>query len=148
MDEQSVNKGKCLLAYLRQHALDDYGSVIMTDAIHDVLDIHYPAYGTKAVFDALAMIELNAIGYVRKVLIGEGKYLAKLGSGYRICLPSENAYQVSRYHAMADRKLSLALKLLKNTPAGDVVQDRQQTETRLMMKRESVRGRSVLGAVA
>jgi hypothetical protein len=147
-NEPTIHRGKCLLEYLREHGLDDYGSVIPLSRAHEVLDIQYPAWGSRAIFDALEMVELNAIGYVRDVLLGEGKYLAKTRAGYRVLLPSENAAQVDRYHAMADRKLARALKLVKNTPVGGALPDRQQTETRLMMKRESVRGRSVFGAVS
>ena len=147
MDEKTIHRGKCLLAYLRQSGQDDFGSVIYWHEVCRVLDLEYPEKASKAVFDALEMIELNAVGYVREVLLKEGKYLGKSCSGYRILLPNENASQVARYRSSADRKLSRALKLVRNTPRGDAMPDRDHTEARLAMKRDAVRDRSVFGAV-
>lgn len=127
-----------LLSALGERGLLEFGSVIETSVVHDVLGITVPAVASKAVYDRLAMIELSAIDYCRNVLLGQGKYLMGTPSGYRILLPSENKVQIDSYMSSADKKLSRALKLSRNSPqaAGD---DRCQTEARILMKREGAR---------
>jgi len=127
-----------LLAGLEERGLLEYGSVIETSIVHELLEIDMPKYAEKAVYDRLAMIELAAIDYCRNVLLGRGKYLAGTSSGYRVLLPSENKVQIDSYMGSADRKLSRALKLSRNSPRSADVQP-DQTETRIHMKRSGLR---------
>ena len=97
--------------------------------------------GTRAQFDAISLLELAAIDYCRNHLLDGGKYLAGTDAGYRILLPSENQRQVELYMASADKKLSRALKLSKNSPAlADIKHD--QVEARIHMKRQHTRHRA------
>ena len=127
-----------LLDELTAQGLTEYGSIIETSLVHSALGIVQPHTASKAVFDRLAMIELAAIDYCRNVLLGQGKYLQGTPSGYRVLLPSENKVQIDAYMGSADRKLSRALKLSRNTP-GQIDAKTDQTEARIMMKRSGAR---------
>jgi len=121
-----------LLEVLTDRGLTEYGSVIEASMVHEALGIEHPQVATKAVFDRLAMQELAAIDYCRGVLISHGKYLQGTATGYRVLLPSENKGQVDAYMGSADRKLSRALQLSRNTPGDAISHD--QTEARIVMK--------------
>ena len=122
-----------LYDYLKAEGLLEYGSVIPSSLVHDLLGLEVPAIGTKAQFDRLSLIELAAMDYVRNMLLNSGKYLTGTPSGYRILLPSENAAQVEQYISSADKKLNRALKLCRNTPrSADEMPD--QIEARILMK--------------
>lgn len=126
-----------LMAGLEERNLLEFGSDIPTELVHELLEIEMPSYAAKAVYNRLAMIELAAIDYCRNILLGHGKYLSGTRTGYRILLPSENKGQIDSYMSSADRKLSRALKLSRNSIADTVVHD--QTEARIMLKRSGVR---------
>lgn len=128
---------RCLMTGLIANGLTEYGSDIPTCFVHEMLEIEMPAIAPKSVFDRLAMLELAAIDYCRNTLIGQGKYLQGTKSGYRVLLPSENRAQVDSYMGSADRKLSRALKLSRNTPCDTQAHD--QTEARIIMKQGSAR---------
>ena len=125
-----------LLEELIARGLTEYGSVIDSSVVHSLLGIVHPETAPKAVYDRLTMLELAAIDYCRNTLIGQGKYLQGTPSGYRILLPSENKVQIDSYMGSADRKLSRALKLSRNTP-GQIDVKPDQTEARILMKRSS-----------
>jgi hypothetical protein len=133
--------GKCLLEWLREHKLDEYGSVIRAASVQEVLGIVVPERADKRTFDQLALKELSAVDYVRNILLGEGKYLAQHQGDYRILLPSENARQVELYLSSADGKLRRAMKLLRNTPSTDDSINRppENVAARILMKRESIK---------
>jgi hypothetical protein len=120
---------------LTQRGLTAYGSVIPSEIVHTALGIEVPQVGTKAVFDKLALTELAAIDYVRNVLLGQGKYITSVPSGYRVLLPSENAKQVELYVSSADKKLNRALKLHRNTPK-ETAGISDQTEVRIALKQQ------------
>lgn len=131
--------GKCLMTTLDNLDVIEFGSVINGELVRETIGINYPETATKREYDTLALRELSAVDYVRNVLLGRGMYLAYDNGNYRILLPSENAKQVEQYMGSADKKLSRALKLSKNTPRlADTVQI-DQTHARIVMKRESVR---------
>lgn len=131
--------GKCLLEWMREHKLDEYGSVVPQYRVQELLGMDVPKVADKRTFDALALRELSATDYVRNVLLGEGKYLAFSHGEYRILLPSENANQVESYMGQADSKLKRALKLLRNTPPLDVAEPPSNMAARILMKRESIK---------
>ena len=116
----------------------EYGAVIPTPTVHELLEIEMPASAPKAVYDRLSLFELAAIDYVRNMLLGQGKYLTGTSTGYRVLLPSENALQVDNYMEQADRKLSRALKLSRNTPQ-EAKRMPDQTEARILMKRSGIK---------
>ncbi len=129
---------KDFYAALNEMDLLEYGAVIPTPTVHELLEIEMPASAPKKVFDQLTLFELAAIDYVRNILLGQGKYLTGTSTGYRVLLPSENAAQVDLYMEAADRKLSRALKLSRNTPQ-EAKRMPDQTEARILMKRSSMR---------
>ena len=127
-----------LFEELESRGLTEYGSVIDANMVRHFLGIVHPEIAPKAVYDKLALAELGAIDYVRNILLGRGKYITATPSGYRILLPSENSKQVDLYISSADRKLTRALKLNRNTPK-ESGKDADQTEARIMMKRQKRR---------
>lgn len=126
-----------LHSVLNEMGLLEFGSVIETAVVHQILGIEMPEVGSKADFDKIALLELSAIDYVRNILLGQGKYLMGTATGYRVLLPSENAAQVEQYISSADKKLSRALKLSRNTPSL-AMQMPDQTEARILMKRSGM----------
>lgn len=136
MSKRDAMRG--LMDELTERGLTEYGSIIESSLVHELLGIVHPETAPKAVYDRLAMIELAAIDYCRNVLIGHGKYLQGTASGYRVLLPSENKAQIDSYMGSADRKLSRALKLSRNTP-GQLDTKPDQTEARILMKRNGYR---------
>ena len=129
--------GKDLFGFLLGEGHLVYGGAFPAESVHRELDIVIPEVGTKAMFAALALIELAAVGYVKEQLLKQGMYLKKDGESYRILLASENADQIRNYQASADRKLLRALKLSKNSPDRTVEHDKK--EVRLVMQRASIR---------
>ena len=129
---------RSLYDILSAEGLFEYGAVIDRGIVHDLLDLKVPEVAPKAVYDRIAMIELQAMDYCRNILLGHGKYLAGVPAGYRVLLPSENKMQVDAYMASADRKLDRALKLSRNSPRESHLPD--QSEARIMMKQRSRRG--------
>lgn len=132
---------------LARAGLFDFGAVIPRATVYDLLGLDVPEVASKAVFDRIAMLELQAMDYCRNMLLGHGKYLAGTPSGYRVLLPSENKAQVDAYMESADRKLERALKLSRNSPKASHLPD--QTEARIMMRRKGYRrgaGTEQLGA--
>ena len=117
--------------------LFDFGAVIPRAMVYDLLGMDVPEVASKAVFDRIAMLELQAMDYCRNMLLGHGKYLAGTPSGYRVLLPSENKAQVDAYMESADRKLERALKLSRNSPKASNLPD--QTEARIMMRQKGYR---------
>ena len=124
---------------LKDAGMLEYGSHIPGEVVREVLGLEMPEIGTKEQFDAVALKELQAIDYVRNILLSEGKYLAGAPGGYRVLLPSENKAQVDAYMAQADRKLRRAQKLSRSMPSQNV-NLADQTDARIMLKRDSMRG--------
>jgi hypothetical protein len=122
---------------LDRAGLFDFGAAIPRAMVYDLLGLDVPEVASKAVFDRIAMLELQAMDYCRNMLLGHGKYLAGTPSGYRVLLPSENKAQVDSYMESADRKLERALKLSRNSPKASHLPD--QTEARIMMRRKGYR---------
>lgn len=127
-----------LFTELDERGMLEFGSVIPTELVHELLEIQMPQYAAKAVYDRLAMLELSAIDYCRNVLLGHGKYLTGSPVGYRILLPSENKGQIESYISSADRKLARAQKLSRNSPA-EPNEQHDQTAARIMLKRSGMR---------
>lgn len=132
------NQGKDLLSFIRTANLDEYGAVIPVEMVHTIIGIEFPETGTQKEYSSLQLQELAAVDYVRNTLLNEGKYLKLDGMAYRILLPSENAGQIALYMQSAEKKLKRALKLNKNTPAENRVND--NTSARAMLKIKSIRG--------
>jgi hypothetical protein len=137
-DATKRDASRGLLQALESRGLTEFGCIIETDLVHELLGIEHPPVAAKSVYDRLAMTELAAIDYCRGVLLTQGKYLQGTPSGYRVLLPSENKHQVNAYMSSADRKLSRALKLSRNTP-GEPTASTDQTEARILMKQSSHR---------
>jgi hypothetical protein len=129
------------LQYLIDAGLTDYGAVIPKQLVYDMLGLVVPSTGTWRQFNEIALLELAATDYVRSYLLNEGKYLAGTPSGYRVLLPSENAEQVESYVAQADKKLTRALKLSRNTPRAAADPRADQQEARVLMRQEGIRER-------
>ena len=124
---------------LRQGGMFEFGAVIPRTLVYELMGLTVPEVASRAVFDRIAMLELQAMDYCRNTLLGHGKYLAGTPTGYRVLLPSENKAQVDAYMESADRKLERALKLSRNSPKASHLPD--QTEARIMMRRKGYRQR-------
>jgi hypothetical protein len=115
---------KELLEALTKEGFIQYGAVIPSQRVRDIMgiappdddEIHEMSFrDIGKIVNKMALEELTAIDYVRNVLLGRGMYIANEKGDYRILLPSENKKQVELYRASADRKLSRALKLSRNS---------------------------------
>ena len=133
-----MSKYSDLMDALETNGMIEFGRVIPGKFIREVLGIEYPEIAPKKVYDELALAELGATDYIRSALLNRGMYLAQYRGDYRILLPSENARQVECYMSSADKKLSRALKLTRNTPRTDLTMP-DQTEARIIMKKLGVK---------
>lgn len=129
-----MSKYADLMEALEANGMIEFGRVIPGKFIREILGIEYPEVAPKKVYDELALAELGATDYIRSALLNRGMYLAQHRGDYRILLPSENSKQVECYMSSADKKLSRALKLTRNTPRTDLNMP-DQTEARIIMKR-------------
>ena len=114
-----------------------YGAEVSEDVVRSFLGLEYPEMANKKVYDTLTLIELGYIDYVRNMLLNEGKYLTNSRGIYRVLLPSENAAQVDRYISGANKRLTRALKLSKNTPA-EHKKPNDDTDVRIALKQKSI----------
>jgi len=135
--DNETSLGQQLLTFLKERSMLNYGQLIPVSLVHSAIGIKCPDLGTRKGFEELALLELGAVDYVRSFLIGQGMYLGKAKTNYRILLPSENARQAQSYMASADRKLLRARKLTKNTPTIPAKLATTQ-DVRIMMKRENI----------
>lgn len=115
----------------------DFGEFIPSNVVHSAIGITYPEVASKKEYDALALLEMSAVDYVRNILLNRGMYIRGVSGGYRILSVSENMEQVDQYMKSADRKLRRGIKLLKNSPKKPGEYPDQQ-EARAEMKRESI----------
>lgn len=137
MDDQ--HKGRCLLDYMRSKGLDGYGTVISAIDVRAVVGIEYPETASLKEYQSLGLLELGAVGYVRNILLDEGKYLCQVKDNYRVLLPSENASQVDAYMRQADNKLRRARRLSASSPPVEF--ENSNVNARLHMKLQSMRPR-------
>ena len=107
---------KFFASELQQRGLLEYGSVIDTDTVHELLGLQVPDTGTRQQFRRIELAELAAIDHVREQLLKAGKYITGTPSGYRVLLPSENAAQIDLYLSAAARKIRRARLLAQTTP--------------------------------
>jgi len=114
-----------------------YGAEVPVETVQAFLGLDYPEIAGKKVYDALTLIELGYIDYVRNMLLNDGKYLTNSRGVYRVLLPSENAAQVERYVSGASKRLNRALKLSKNTPA-EYKKPNDDTAVRIELKKKSI----------
>lgn len=130
---------RLLFDELNAMKLFEYGAEFDATVVRGILGIDVPTVATKAKFDQLALQELAAMDYCRNILLGRGKYLSGANGGYRVLLPSENRLQVNLYMESADKKLSRALKLSRNSPSG-ASEANDQLQARIHLKRSGMRG--------
>lgn len=127
---------KQLFDHLDGMSLLEYGAVFPAELVRECIGITYPKVASRETFLTLELTELSAISYVRNKLLGQGKYLSRTGSDYRILLPSENAKQVERYLVSASGKLKRGLRLSKNSPATQTATT--DIEAKLLCKKEYI----------
>ncbi len=123
--------------HLTAHGYLEYGSVIPIKLFRDICDIETITTGTKKEFDDIALRELGYAGYIRNILLNDGKYLKGERDSYRVLLPSENAGQIMSIMNSASNKLKRAIKLNKYTPAKYKIST--QDEVRMHMKQDQTK---------
>jgi hypothetical protein len=105
-----------LFEVLRQQGFLSYGATFGGHVLRDLADIKIPEKGTFKEFQEATLKELQIAGFIRDLLLKEGKYIKKEGEQYRVLFPSENLEQVKRMNESATRKYKRALLLQKTTP--------------------------------
>lgn len=60
--------------------------------------------------------ELTVIGQIKSYLLDQGRIIVKERDNYRVLKASENTAKALKYYEAARRKVSIAKKLLLNTP--------------------------------
>ena len=138
MRSYSVKVGKDLYQKLQAEGLLEYGSVVPGKFVMDTLELAYPKTGTRQSFKEIDLFLLSSIDYVRNVLLGKGRYFASSGGDYRVLLPSDNVKQCERYMSSANKKLSRAIKLSRNTPGGNTKSEINSVHVRAVMRRDSI----------
>jgi len=132
-----TNVSKDLYNHLNEQGKLEYGSFVSELEIHEFLGLVYPEHGTRAQYKALDLTMLAVTDYIKSILLGEGKAFVSSQGDYRVLLPSENAKYIEKYMRAADKKLKRALKLSRNQPLGDVVQDNKSVK--IMLKQEALK---------
>lgn len=130
-----------LYDFLNGCNLLEYGSVFPKKMVWDALKLEVPEVATMREFNQITLAELAAIDFIRNALLEQGKYIGADGDNYRVLLPSENAQQCERYMEAADRKLTRALKLSRNTPKEASSDKACQIEARILMRQEGAKDR-------
>lgn len=138
MDEGSnMTDGERLWFAMQDAGLVKHGVLIEESFVRETLGIVIPETGSFKSFQRLALIELNAIDYVREQLLNLGMCMPKHDGVYRIPLPSENVVIVSNWIDAASRKLRRANKLRSNTDR-TVAPEVDQTSARILMQQEAI----------
>ena len=122
--------------HLKAHEYLEYGSVIPIQLFRDICGIDTITTGTKKEFDDISLQELGYAGYLRNILLNQGKYLKGERDSYRVLLPSENQGQIISIMNSASSKLKRAIKLDNNTPAEYKCSN--QDMVRMHMKQERI----------
>lgn len=138
--------GRALLRHMKVNGLISYGATIEKDVVHSLIGVVVPEVGTRADFESAQLAELNAVGYVRNLLIKQGMYLAQEGSRYRILLPHENKLQAESYLRSANKKMYKAQELMKHTPQ-KTEQIKERIEARILINQHSQDSRSRYGCI-
>ncbi len=126
-----------IIQQMRHAGLLDHGAVFSGSEFREIFKLTMPKTGTKAEFDVITLEELSYAGFIKDILLNEGKYLKSERGDYRVLLPSENQQQIIAYMSQADKKLKRGIKLNKNTPTEFKVN--HQDEARMIIKRESIK---------
>jgi len=137
----SNNQLRSVMEIMRDFGWFEYGAIIPADDYRELLGIKYPEKATKREFDSIVLTELSYTDFIRSQLLNEGKFLKFDTDCYRILLPSENKKQIENYMQSAQKKLSRAIKLGKNTPAEK--QDIDKLMVRAHMKKDSIKSFAV-----
>jgi len=133
----SNNDKRSIIDTMKEARMLDHGSYISGDEFRNYFGIKMPVMGKHSDFKSAELEELTCSGFLRDLLLNEGKYLKSEKDSYRILLPSENKEQVLSYMSQADKKLKRGIKLNKNTPVEHKIQT--QDEVRMIMKRDQVK---------
>lgn len=136
-----------ILDWFRNKGYTGYGATVDGAEVRAFLGLTMPEVGTKSQYDAVALAELAAIGYVRDALLEEGKYLKGDQGSYRVLLPSENAAQVEVFMANAGKKLRRAQRLAESTPS-EFRPTNDNAEARLAMMQKSIKETNIFGNVS
>ncbi len=126
-----------IIQMMRDAGLLEYGSAVSGAEFRELFHITMPETGTKKEFEAIALQELGYAGFIKDMLLNEGKYFKSERDDYRVLLPSENHEQIIAYMTQADKKLKRGIKLNKTTPAEFKVNE--QDHARMIIKRESIK---------
>lgn len=129
---------KDFYTWMVEHGYTTYGAEVPVETVQAFLGIEYPEIANKKTYDALTLVELGYIDYVRNILLNEGKYLTNSRGVYRVLLPSENAAQVDRYVSGANKRLTRALKLSRNTPM-QYKKPNDDTDVRIELKKKAIK---------
>ena len=137
-ENQSLSQ-KEVYEILKAHKFLEYGAHISGKQFRDICGIESIEIGTQNEFNRIALAELGYAGYIRNILLNEGKYFKGERDDYRVLLPSENAEQVLSYMNSADNKLKRGLKLNRNTPVKFKINSND--EVRAILKQESIKNK-------
>lgn len=94
----------------------EYGGTFTREEVIGLLRVKYIKKGTRADFQTMDLAELAGVGYIRNVLINQGKWIKLTGDHYRVLTPSENADQIESFLSRGRRAFNKANKLAKSTP--------------------------------
>lgn len=110
------DKSSDLFDHLELMGCLSYGGTFTRSMVLDAMDVEIILEGTREDFQEMDLAELEAVGYIRNVLINQGKWVVRKGETYRVLMPSENEGQIRAFSQRGDRAYLKATKLAKSTP--------------------------------
>lgn len=128
---------------LRNTAELEYGATFSRARVLSIMGIEDIEFGTQKEFQEQELAELSGIGYVRNILINEGKWIVRKGNTYRVLQPSENGSQIDSFMRSGSSAYLKASKLAKSTEPKYLV-EHDQLAAKIQSRRKAARDKARL----
>ena len=121
----------------------EYGSTVKRNRVLEIMGIENIEVGTQQDFQDQELAELSGIGYIRNILINQGKWIVRKGDTYRVLQPSENGSQIDAFMRSGSNAYLKATKLSKSTEPKYLV-EHTQTAAKIQSRKKAAREKAIL----
>jgi hypothetical protein len=140
-EEKSIEK--TLYETLLNSSELEYGSTFKRSRVLDIMGIEDIEFGTQKEFQVQELAELSGIGYMRNILINQGKWIIRKGETYRILHPSENSSQIDSFMRSGSNAYLKASKLAKSTDPRFLI-EHDQLAAKIQSRRKAAKYKAIL----
>lgn len=140
-EEKSVNE--TLYETLHDSGELEYGSTVKRARVLEIMGIEEVKFGTQKDFQAQELAELKGVGYIRSILINQGKWIIRKSDTYRVLQPSENEGQIESFARSGNNAYNKAMKLSKSTPP-EYMRENDQTAAKIQMRQKAAKDKAEL----